>query len=331
MSNMKNTRSRSVPSGFTLVELLVVIAIIGVLVSLLLPAVQAAREAARRMQCSNNLKQLALALHNYESTFTMLPPSRSAVDVAIEDNASNKSAYQSWTTMVLPYIEQSGLSELVDFNYAWSSLKNRPAVSVQLSVYTCPSTPGTDRRDPVWVKGAAAGDYGSVNEIKKKFYTSVAGLADPGDNARSGVLAKGTSNRFRDILDGTSNTILLAEAAGQPAVWTSKGQMTAAMFALYNDDKVTSSGGNFNAHDGTGWADPDCGFSINGASADGLTVYGPYMMNRINVSEVFSFHTGGAQFAIADGSVRFMSESIDMMSFVNSVTRAGGEVKVFEQ
>ncbi len=307
------------------------IAIIGVLVVLLLPAVQAAREAARRMQCSNNLKQLALALHNYESAFQTMPPSRSNLDVEIEDNLGNDSAYQSWTTMILPQIEQSGLSELIDFNYAWSSLKNRPGISKKLAVFTCPSTPGTDRNDPVWVKGAAAGDYGSVNEVKKKFYTNVLGIADPGKSARTGALAKDVKNRFRDILDGTSNTILIAEAAGQPGVWTAKGPMNATRFAAYTDDKVIVSGGDYVPADGTGWADPDCGFSIDGATADGLTKYGPYLINKINVSEVYSFHTGGAQFALADGSVRFVSESIDSMAFVGAVTRAGGEVSSLDQ
>lgn len=317
--------------AFTLVELLVVIAIIGVLVGLLLPAVQAAREAARRMQCSNNLKQLALALHNYESAFQTMPPSRSNIDVEIQDNPGNDSAYQSWTTMILPQIEQSGLSDLIDFNYAWSSLKNRPGVATQLPVFTCPSTPGSDRNDPVWVKGAAAGDYGSVNEVKKKYFTNVLGVADPGESARAGALAKDFKNRFRDILDGTSNTILIAESAGQPSVWTAMGPMNSVRFANYTDDKVVLLGGNYVPADGTGWADPDCGFSINGATADGLTSYGPYLINKINVSEVYAFHTGGAQFALVDGSVRFLSESVDAKSFIGAVTRAGGEVSSLDQ
>ena len=196
----------------------------------------------------------------------------------------------------------------------------------QLPAFQCPSTPGSDREDPNWVVGAAAGDYGSINEVKKKVYTSVLGMADPGESSRAGVLAKGVKNKIRDITDGTSNSIMIAEAAGQPEVFTSKGRMTPAMFANYTDDKVVNIGGKFVPADGTGWADPDCGFSINGATADGLTKYGPYMVNAINVSEVFSFHTGGAQVALADGSCRFLSANVDTGVFVSACTRAGGEV-----
>ena len=128
------------------------------------------------------------------------------------------------------------------------------------------------------------------------------------------------------MTDGTSNSIMLAEAAGQPTVFTADGPMNAARFALYTDDKIVDLGGTYAPADGTGWADPDGGFSINGATADGLTKYGPFMINRINVSEVFSFHTGGAMAALGDGSVRFLSENMDTLVFVAACTRAGGEV-----
>ncbi len=119
--------------GFTLVELLVVIAIIGVLVGLLLPAVQSAREAARRMSCSNNMKQLGLALLNYESAFKVLPPSRIAL--------SNPTFQQSWTMMILPHLEQGNNYNLYDKNLNWFHQNNLPVTTQQIATFKCPSTP----------------------------------------------------------------------------------------------------------------------------------------------------------------------------------------------
>src|SRR5512137_843597 len=119
--------------GFTLVELLVVIAIIGVLVALLLPAVQAAREAARRMSCSNNLKQIGLALHNYEGTYRVLPPSR--IDINLPR------FQQSWVSLALPFIEQGTIHAKYNFGNNWYDPINDPLTTARLSVMLCPSVP----------------------------------------------------------------------------------------------------------------------------------------------------------------------------------------------
>ena len=128
------------------------------------------------------------------------------------------------------------------------------------------------------------------------------------------------------VSDGTSNTFMLAECAGQPEVYVNGKAMNADLFALYTDDKVVEFNGAYVPTDGTGWADPDCGFSINGATPDGLNKYGPAMINAINVSEAYSFHSGGANFAMSDGSTHFVRETVDALTFVQLCTRAGGAV-----
>ena len=324
-------------SGFTLVELLVVIAIIGILIGMLLPAVQQVREAARRSTCLNNMRQLGLALHNYESAHSAFPPSRLAPDdnSIPADLGDGQSAFQSWTTLILPNIEQTNLGDQFDYQKAWFDNTGTPntnfgSVGFQLPIFQCPSSPTSERTDPLHVVGAAAGDYGSINEVKKKVYTQVLDVPYPGSDAASGLLSKFEKNPIASCYDGTSNTFFVAECAGQPEVHTSRGQMGADMFARYDDDKVVLHNGQYVPVDGTGWADPDCGFSINGATADGLEKYGTTMINAINVSEAFSFHEGGATFGMADGSVHFVSESIDPESFVARCTRGGGEVVLTE-
>ena len=333
--------------GFTLIELLVVIAIIGILVSLLLPAVQQVREAARRTSCLNNMRQLGLALHNYESAYKAFPPSRLEPDDNLipadltnsTGSSAGESAFQSWTTLILPFIEQNNLANRFDYDYAWydnvdsgnpgdpNDLTNYQVISTQLNLFLCPSTPGQERSDKYHVVGAAAGDYGSINEVKKKVYTEVLGYtAAPASSARSGLLSKFKKNPISNCLDGTSNTLYVAECAGQPDVYIAQGRMTFDDFANYTDDKVIEFDGELVPTDGVGWADPDCGFSINGASSTGLDKYGPKMINAINVSEVYSFHPGGATFALADGSARFINEDIDAETFVALCTRSGSEV-----
>lgn len=328
-------------NGFTLVELLVVIAIIGILIGMLLPAVQSVREAARRSTCLNNMRQLGLALHNYESGLQSFPPSRmyypdgsdaQTIPSHLTNDSGTESAFQSWTTLILPYIEQNNLADTFDFKEAWyddAASTNIDTIAQPLNLFICPSAPGSNKRnDPYHVIGAAAGDYGSINEVKKKVYTEVLGVDDPGEAARAGLLSKFEENRMSSCTDGTSNTFFVAECAGQPEVWVANGKMTLDQFAIYetNDDKVVNFGGRLVPVDGTGWADPDCGFSINGATSDGLDKYGRSMINAINVSEVYAFHPAGASFAMADGSVHFVRETIDVEPFVALCTRSGGEV-----
>ncbi|MEZ6061588.1 MAG: DUF1559 domain-containing protein [Planctomycetaceae bacterium] len=323
--------------GFTMIELLTVVCIVGILVALLLPAVQQAREAARRLHCRNNLRQIGIALHSYQASFGAFPPGElGAIDhqgqgcepheLPVEDNPTACTDYQSWTALCLAHLDQQPLSSRYDFDEAWSSLKNRPVVSVPLPVFQCPSVTGTERYDRHHVVGAAATDYGSISRVEKKVYTDVFGIAAPGQAARRGALGEYEANRPADISDGLSTTMMVAECAARPDAWVLGKQMSASQFMHYTDDDIVQDGGRLIAESGIGWADPDAGFHVSGVRSDGVTVYGPVFINGINVGETYSFHSGGAQVLFSDGSVTFLSEHIDSWVYISLCTRAGGEV-----
>ena len=321
------------PNGFTLVELLVVIAIIGILIGMLLPAVQSVREAARRSACLNNLRQHGLSLHNYESALGEFPPQRVgptySISPAITNQFGASSECQSWTTKLLDYIEQSGIAGIYDAAEPWMdtiSSQNYEVIQNSIPVFVCPSVGLKNRTDQYHVIGAAVGDYGTISEVDDDTYSDVLGVEVPPVQAREGLLSKFKGNKIRDCYDGLSNTLFVAECAGQPEVWVVGHLMTLHEFSIYQDDKVSNFNGQLVMNDGTGWADPNCSFKINGAREDGLDKPGPKMINAINASEVYAFHVGGASFNFGDGATRFLRESVDTLTFMQLSTRAGGEV-----
>ena len=334
---MLGCKARFRQRAFTLVELLVVIAIIGILIGMLLPAVQTVREAARRSACLNNLRQLGLALHNYESALGEMPPARLGPTFGISSQISNQigasSAFQSWTTTILPYVEQAAIGNLFDSSAAWFehiSTQNYQLIQTPLDIFQCPSVGIRNRKDPFHVIDAAVGDYGTFSEVDDDTYIEVLTGFNasnvPSDRQREGLLARFKGNQLKDCRDGLSNTLFVGECAGQPNAWIARRMMTMPDFQNYQDDKIANFNGILVQKDGTGWADPDCSFKINGASADGLAKPGPKMINAINASEVYAFHPGGANFNLGDGSTRFVSESIDADAFASLVTRDGGEL-----
>ncbi|MCA9156138.1 MAG: DUF1559 domain-containing protein [Planctomycetales bacterium] len=288
--------------GFTLVELLVVIAIIGVLVAMLLPAVQAAREAARRSQCTNNLKQIGLALHNYENTHKTFPSDRLG------------KPRQGWCALVLPFIEQQTLQDAYDFNHDYWDWENQAATRTALSVFACPSTAGGQRLIPNNTN-ATISDIGSPpTESMSGDYQSLSGYIDPVQmtpTSSTGML-HAKNGRPRDVLDGLSNTICISELAGRPDFY-------AARLKRPDSDKPAW----FN--EWGAWAAPQRIF-FSGFTHDGLTRYGPCAVNCSNLESIYSFHPGGANVLLGDGSVHHLSKTVPVQIVYLMISCQDGQV-----
>jgi prepilin-type N-terminal cleavage/methylation domain-containing protein len=310
--------------AFTLVELLVVIAIIGVLVGLLLPAVQAAREAARRMSCSNNLKQLGLALHNYHDTYQRFPPAGIHIRDGDGASASSSSWGPSWILMLLPFIEQGNLHAQYDFNLTRvRDGNNRLVIAVEIPSLKCPSDGGA--KQP-WSNSVnfARGNYAANCGVSNAFSRSNFDLKrerGPFTNARQ------YSAKMVDIEDGTSNTLLIGEFIAGDRSGDVRG-------AWAYPSGVYFCGGS--PH----YSDPRVQLRINGnaldndlrdrpstCSADGTDRHLRCVSGGSRAFQTArSKHPGGVQFALADGSTRFVSESIQFETWLKLLAQADGQV-----
>ncbi len=332
---------RSSNSGFTLVELLVVIAIIGVLIGLLLPAVQAAREAARRMQCSNHLKQIGLALHNYESALRVFPPSY----IVIRGTASPVGGQWSALARLLPYLEQSNLHGLVNYDLPYNVQIN--VATTRVPVFLCPS----EANDVVRVNPTTGSPRDYPANYVFNFGTWM--IYDPQSGAGSdGVFYPNSRTTHGSLTDGTSNTIALSEAkAYTPYLRNTSSDPgpnppALSSFAVGFTGDGCCIGPSLQLNTGhTEWADGLCqqsGFTTTfGPNAKiSHTVAGrQYDIDFVSWREgttttrvtyaalpARSYHVGIVQAALMDGSVRSVSSNIDLQVWRALGTRRGGEI-----
>jgi type II secretory pathway pseudopilin PulG len=281
-----------------------VIAIIAILIALLVPAVQKVRAAAARTQCLNNLKQLGLAMHNYESSHKAFPPGRTTV-----------TPVHSWSAFVLPSIEQDNVFNLYDVKKNWDDPANYAAIRTQLALFNCPTTTGGQRFDTTITAEPACGDYSAISAIKWFVGINCFGYSgltdkDADDPRLVGALRRDETTKIVRISDGTSNTIMIAEDAARPAAYASGGVLANPSLGIPMKEG--------------GWADPGANFSIDGSNPDG-TVPGDCTMNCSNNSEMYSFHSNGACAVFCDGSVRFLTSNINLCVLAALSTRAGSE------
>jgi prepilin-type N-terminal cleavage/methylation domain-containing protein/prepilin-type processing-associated H-X9-DG protein len=332
---------RRIRTGFTLVELLVVIAIIAILIGLLLPAVQKIREAANRMKCANNLKQIVLACHNYESANSVLPPAGKGYGWCINDyNTGDAKIYNlNGLVLILPYLEQQNLFDKVDLNQAMSpqntgyccsyvgntsgTVQGNPAVNAWAvtqtpTAFRCPSDRNTDIRLGV---GGAYGCGAGGNGVKTNydfivseydFYCNACNRnITPPDQRR--VFGENSMTKLSDIADGTSNTLAIGEQT------------------MTNSDGTAWTNGTCSAWGYRSWVqigiDPTIwGSGLNKWSTNWNTLPSKHRGVLESWAYAGSMHPGGVQFAFADGSVRFIRETTDVTTLGRLAAMADGQV-----
>jgi len=305
---MRTSRRRL---GFTLIELLVVIAIIAILVALLLPAVQQVREAARKTQCQDHLHNIAVALHGYESSFKRLPYAWDTRGLA-------------WSGLILPNIEQKPLYSQIVFQEGgqgnWDAEPgNETILRNIIDVYVCPSLAQPEQDDSNGIERRAVGTYRAVSSSTAT--SDDVGTMLPGTKALEfmnleGVMYGCTGVRFSEITDGTSNTLFLGESATSNQFSKDSQEMDYWYIGGPQHDPCTCNGGT----GGTEFTE------VAGSTAVQVNArWVPTLSGYLMEISFGSYHPGGAQFALGDGKVAFLSENIDRTLYAGLGSRNGGE------
>jgi len=355
----KRQRNPKITAGFTLVELLVVIAIIGVLVALLLPAVQAARESARRMSCSNNLRQLGLACLNYETARGQFPMGSTIQGPYTTGRSRNG---LSWLVTVLPYIEKASMGDEIDRRIEKFRQDNNgedPDVgytdifddlnNLAIEFYQCPSDDPNELKDKfrkdlaassyVGIAGSGASRAPDNSPESRSLYQFFGSLTDTSGAVNyDGIIAMGSKTKTKEITDGSSNTMLAGERWYSLRAWTIGGYWTAGIGSGFN--KSVPDGPWFGQY-GFGYKNIDRRYPIN-ASLDQVGYYflhrngeerpdmpaGALQAMGTNDLLFGSFHPGGTHFVYADGSGHFLPDSIDLDVYEALASKNGEEVGV---
>ncbi|HEY1379985.1 MAG TPA: DUF1559 domain-containing protein [Gemmataceae bacterium] len=321
---------RAIRHGFTLIELLVVIAIVALLIGLVLPAVEKVREAAARTKCSNNLKQIGLAMHDYHGALGQFPPGYVATNPGPGLSDDHGPGW-GWGTLLLPYLEQDALYRRINLTTDIADPANKAARTASVSIFLCPSDPGdavftVDRRgDGEPYANPLTDSAGNPVRVAHANYVGMFGnpevTPDPGflspdadrGLARRGMLYRNSVVRFADVSDGTSNTLFVGERSTNLGYATWVGAVTGGQVPAKVPDSF-------------GFGPEGAPLLVLGHTGDDADVP-PHTPNSAvaHVDDFWSFHTQGAKFLMVDGSVRTINDSINPIVWWALGTRAGGE------